>query len=77
MVLRTFGMLREDATGYLALVEEVGEARAKSQANKYFDQVNLPLVHGEDWQLVLDVVDLSELHLFLGITNKLFDSLFK
>ena len=40
---------------------------------RYFNQVNFPLVHGEDWQLVLYFVDLSELCLFLGINNKFFN----
>ena len=77
MILRTFGMMRQDATAYLNLVEQIGPEKAKAKANDFFDQVNLPLIHGEDDQLVLDVVDLSELHLFLGVTNKLFDSLYK
>ena len=37
----------------------------------------MPLIYGEDDQLVLDLVDLSELHLYIGVTNKLWHSLFK
>jgi hypothetical protein len=77
MILRTFGMLKEHARGYLDLVAKIGPEKAKKRAQEFFSQVGYPIFFGEDHEFVLDLVDLSELHLMIGIINKLFDELYK
>ena len=73
--LRTFQMLIDDANGYLALKAQVGEDKAKKEAWKFHSQVELPLIQGNGY--VLFKVLLDELHIILGVGNKIFDDLYK
>jgi hypothetical protein len=77
MTLRTFGDIKKNAADFLALVEEIGFEKAKLRASEFFSVTNYPIFCGADNEFVLDKVDLSELHLMLGIINKIFDSLHK
>ena len=76
--LRTFQMLFDDASGYKALVADVGEDKARKLAYKYNSQVEFSLIKGDfPAQLVLFKVLLDELHIFLGVGNHIFDDLHK
>ena len=77
MTLRTFGSIKKNAADFLALVEEIGFENAKKRASEFFSVTNYPLFCGADDEFVLDKVDLSELHLMMGILNKIFDELHK
>ena len=75
MELRTFGSIKKNAADFLALVDKIGFEDAKKRASDFFSVTNYPIFCGADDEFVLDKVDLSELHLMMGIINKIFDSL--
>ena len=77
MELRTFGSIKKNAADFLALVEKIGFEDAKKKASDFFSVTNYPIFCGADNEFVLDKVDLSELHLMIGIINKIFDELHK
>ena len=77
MGLRTFGSIKKNAAEFLALVDEIGFDDAKKRAHEFFSVTNYPIFCGADGEFVLDKVDLSELHLMIGIINKIFDELHK
>ena len=67
--LRTLGRIR-------ALVAEFNDAgRPIKKAQLFKNCINLPLLNGTDDQFIVDLLPPPELHLHLGITNKLFDTL--
>ena len=77
MELRTFGSIKKNAADFLALVEKIGFEDAKKRASDFFSVTNYPIFCGADGEFVLDKVDLSELHLMMGIVCKIFDELHK
>ena len=46
-----------------------------ASAKDFFNAVHPPLFHGPDDTLILDLIPIPELHVMLGIVNKIFDGL--
>ena len=75
MGLRTFGSIKKNAKDFLDLVKKIGYKNAIKRCSDFFNVKDYPIFCGEDDEYVLFKVDLSELHLILGIINKIFDEL--
>ena len=76
--MRTFKNLRENYEGYAALVEKIGEPRARKRASDYFSVVRKSHIVGDfEDQWILWKAPMDELHIFIGIINKIFDELYK
>ena len=69
--LRTFGRIREKARQFHS-----SEA-TKKEAKYFFNCVKAPLLHFSDETLVLAKICIPELHLLLGVVNRIFDQLSK
>ena len=66
---RTLGRIRKMCREFRAKLES-GEA-SWDDAKNYENCVNLPLFDGPDDTYILDLIPIPELHLLLGITNKI------
>ena len=76
--LRTFESLAIDYEGYQALVDEIGPEKALKFAKKFHNATNRSLIKGDyPNQKILFKVLIDELHVYLGVGNHIFDSLFK
>ena len=76
--LRTFKSLNDNFEGYQALVDQIGAKKAKKFARDFFSVTNKSLIKGDfETQRILFKVLIDELHVYLGVMNKLFDSLYK
>ena len=67
--LRTFGSLKQN---HLDFVQS-----SSKKAKHFCNVVNVSLIDGPDDSHVLDVVPPCELHILLGVTNKLYSELEK
>ena len=67
--LYTLGKIRRNVTAF----RDAGMPLRKAQL--YENCVQMPLLEGPDSALVLDLIPPPELHLMLGVVNKIFDSL--
>ena len=75
--LRTFKSLRDNAKGFEALVAKVGLAKALSQAMNFKNATKMPLIEGDDLKEILESAPPGQLHVYLGICNKIWHSLYK
>ena len=75
--LRTFKSINEDYEAFKALVELYGPEEAYKHAKDCKNQIHKSLIEGdfEDQKLLFKIL-IDELHIFLGIGNKTFDSLY-
>ena len=75
--LRTFRSLKKDQEGFRAEVLRVGLTRALKNAQKFHNAIYESLIIGDFLdQKILFKVLIDELHVFLGIGNKTFDSMY-
>ena len=72
--LRSLGTIRQNAIRYQQAAAGRG-GRSKPSAAEFMNCVQLPLLDLMDNTLVTDIIPPIELHLMLGIVNKLFDEL--
>jgi hypothetical protein len=72
--LRSFGAIREHASSYLQLKEQQSAAAMPSAA-AFKNCVRMPLLDCSDETLTLDILPPMELHLLLGIVNRLYKEL--
>ena len=73
--LRTFEQIEENYNGFEDLKAEKGEKQALLLAKDFYSVVRKSLIKGRG--LILDKTPPGELHAFLGVGNKIFDSLFR
>ena len=74
--LRTFESVEQDYQSFLALCDQVGEETAKKRAKECHSVTQKSLITGDfPKQFILFKVLIDELHVFLGIGNKIFDEL--
>ena len=72
--LRTLGSIRENAKAYRVAVSK-HKGKAKLTSAPYFNSEHPPICNKDDSTLVLDVIPPMELHIYLGMINKLYDHL--
>ena len=74
--LRTFESVEQDHQSFLALCVQVGPETAKKRAKECHSVTQKSLITGDfPKQFILFKVLIDELHVFLGIGNKIFDEL--
>ena len=69
--LRTLGRLRELSSNFLQSGAPI------SAAKNFCNAIHPPLFKGDDALLILDLLPIPELHIMLGIVNRIFDDLNK
>jgi hypothetical protein len=81
---RTLGGIREKAKQYHSALKKWYEKQndptikncgPKPKGVDFFGCVNDPLIYGNDWRSIYDVVPLPELHLLSGVTNHICNKL--
>ena len=76
--LRTFASIEEDAEHFKAMVDQIGPEAAKKRAKECHSVVEFSLIKGDfPHQFILFKVLIDELHVFLGVGNHIFDSLYE
>ena len=81
---RTLGGIREKARQFQSALRKWYEKKSNPKFKKigpmpkgrdFFGCVNEPLIYGNDWRSIYDVVPLPELHLLSGVTNHICNNL--
>ena len=75
--LRTFKSLRDNAKGFEARVAKVGLKSALSEAMNFKNVTKMPLIEGDDLKEILESAPPGQLHVYLGVCNKIWHSLYK
>ena len=76
--LRTFASIEQDAEQFKAMVVRIGPEAAKKLAKDCHSVVEFSLIKGDfPQQKILFKVLIDELHVFLGVGNHIFDSMYE
>ena len=76
--LRTFASIKEDAEKFKAMEVRIGPEAAKKLAKECHSVVEFSLIKGDfPQQKILFKVLIDELHVFLGVGNHIFDSMYE
>ena len=76
--LRTFASIKEDAEKFKAMEVRIGPEAAKKLAKECHSVVEFSLITGDfPQQKILFKILIDELHVFLGVGNHIFDSMYE
>ena len=74
-ILRTVGKINEDHKMYQAEKEKYKRRKTPIPAMQFKNVTNPPIICGNDTDKVIDLIAPPELHITIGVTNHLLDSL--